>query len=215
MALTRDGSFSEQRNAVKAYLGDRFWDGTNFDLRSYILDNLGREKEFYIISQQFWSAWLSASDAKFNCKTPLQIDNQALIEKCHKERLREDVMFEQDFVIVPKYVYLPLSFWHSCNKEIKLEAHTSQIYVTPSSPGKLDRSNSSAEPEDPGKVLNATVNNPNYESVDDIPPSAAGPGDFDKTDSEQKSFSKGSGTFKKIDGSTLHELDVYPRLVYF
>jgi len=47
-----------------------------------------------------------------------EIDNRKLIEPYHEERLKE-VSIDVDFVVVPKYVYIPLSKWYPCNKEIK------------------------------------------------------------------------------------------------
>lgn len=41
----------------------------------------------------------------------------ALMEKMHEFRMK-DLTYKQDFVLLPKYVYYPLSKWYSCDKEI-------------------------------------------------------------------------------------------------
>lgn len=56
------------------------------------------------------------------------IDNKKLIEKNHQFRLRESLEFNEDFVIVPKYVFLPLSKWYDCNLIIKRTVHQSKIF---------------------------------------------------------------------------------------
>ena len=45
------------------------------------------------------------------------IDNQSLMEEMHTFRMK-DLTYKQDFVLLPKYVYFPLSKWYSCEKEI-------------------------------------------------------------------------------------------------
>ncbi len=39
------------------------------------------------------------------------------MEEMHLFRMK-DLTYKQDFVILPKYVYYPLSKWYSCEKEI-------------------------------------------------------------------------------------------------
>ena len=45
------------------------------------------------------------------------IDNKSLMEEMHTFRMK-DLTYKQDFVLLPKYVYYPLSKWYSCEKEI-------------------------------------------------------------------------------------------------
>jgi hypothetical protein len=46
------------------------------------------------------------------------IDNACLVENLHSSRLK-DVQYSQDFIIVPRFVFFPLSKWFSCNKVIE------------------------------------------------------------------------------------------------
>jgi hypothetical protein len=46
------------------------------------------------------------------------IDNASLVENLHSSRLK-DVQYNQDFIIVPRFVFFPLSKWYSCNKVIE------------------------------------------------------------------------------------------------
>ena len=45
------------------------------------------------------------------------IDNKSLMEEMHQFRMK-DLTYKQDFVLLPKYVYYPLSKWYRCEKEI-------------------------------------------------------------------------------------------------
>ena len=47
------------------------------------------------------------------------IDNAKLLEPGHCLRLKDDMTFKEDFIIVPKYVFKPLSKWYDCNKVIE------------------------------------------------------------------------------------------------
>jgi len=46
------------------------------------------------------------------------IDNQTLIEEGHDYRLKE-VTYNEEFVIVPKFVFRSLSRWYQCNMVIE------------------------------------------------------------------------------------------------
>ena len=50
-----------------------------------------------------------------------------LIEPGHQLRLRENMIYDKDFVICPKFVFKSLSKWYRCNKVIELSAHESKI----------------------------------------------------------------------------------------
>jgi len=43
------------------------------------------------------------------------IDNKKLIQKGHEYRLRDDICYNVDFVIAPKYVFKSLNLWYDCN----------------------------------------------------------------------------------------------------
>ena len=45
------------------------------------------------------------------------IDNKALMENMHQFRMK-DMTYKEDFVLVPKYVYFPLSKWYASEKTI-------------------------------------------------------------------------------------------------
>ena len=40
--------------------------------------------------------------------------------KGHVSRKNEELLYGEDFVIVPKYVYLSLCKWYPCNKKMEL-----------------------------------------------------------------------------------------------
>ena len=51
------------------------------------------------------------------------IDNQDLIEPLHELRMKE-VLFSDDFILVPKFVFFPLSKWYQCSKVIERKVIT-------------------------------------------------------------------------------------------
>ena len=95
----------------------------NRNIESFIYENLPEEPEFYVIEKKFWELWTVAmnfeSDDQFHMKKELKeyIDNKALMEKMHEFRMK-DLTYKEDFVLVPKYVYYPLSKWYACEKTI-------------------------------------------------------------------------------------------------
>ena len=40
------------------------------------------------------------------------------------------MVFDEDFVIAPKHVFVPLSRWYSCNAVIKRTVHVSKTFDT-------------------------------------------------------------------------------------
>jgi hypothetical protein len=46
------------------------------------------------------------------------IDNQSLMEPLHKLRLK-DVAYGTDFLILPRFMFFPLSRWYQCNSVIE------------------------------------------------------------------------------------------------
>ena len=45
------------------------------------------------------------------------IDNKGLMENMHQFRMK-DLTYKEDFVLVPKFVYYPLSKWYASEKTI-------------------------------------------------------------------------------------------------
>lgn len=107
----------EEKAAILAALNG------NKHLNNYIYENLPRETEFFIINKDFWDSWCRAinwhEDTEIGLKfeRKLSIDNRGLLEQYHQFRMR-DLVYKQDFVLVPKYVFFPLSKWYPCDKVI-------------------------------------------------------------------------------------------------
>ena len=107
----------EERAAILAALnGHR-------NLETFIYETLPEEQEYYVIEKDFWDQWCTAlaieSDGMYSIKKEHKdfIDNKSLMEEMHTFRMK-DLTYKQDFVLLPKYVYYPLSKWYSCEKEI-------------------------------------------------------------------------------------------------
>ena len=107
----------EERTAILAALNG------NKNLETFIYETLPEEQEYYVIEKDFWDQWCTAlalnSDGMYSIKKEHKdfIDNKSLMEEMHSFRMR-DLTYKQDFVLLPKYVYYPLSKWYSCDKEI-------------------------------------------------------------------------------------------------
>lgn len=122
----------EQVQAIMVYLGlsDINFDNLNAENKSnfsvthinqYIGDNIHREKYFYVVEADFWNIWIKSTGDKFQMREQIKttIDNAKLLEPGHCLRLKDDMTFKEDFIIVPKYVFKPLSKWYDCNKVIE------------------------------------------------------------------------------------------------
>ena len=77
-----------------------------------------------MIEKEFWDQWCTAlgiysEGMQYSIKKEHKdfIDNKSLMEEMHTFRMK-DLTYKQDFVLLPKYVYYPLSKWYSCEKEI-------------------------------------------------------------------------------------------------
>ena len=57
-----------------------------------------------------------------------EIDNKKLLVANHQFRLKDSMVFDEDFVIAPKHVFVPLSRWYSCNAVIKRTVHVSKTF---------------------------------------------------------------------------------------
>ena len=107
----------EERAAILAALnGHR-------NLETFIYETLPEEQEYYVIEKDFWDQWCTAlainAEGMYSIKKEHKdfIDNKSLMEEMHTFRMK-DLTYKQDFVLLPKYVYYPLSKWYSCDKEI-------------------------------------------------------------------------------------------------
>jgi hypothetical protein len=54
-----------------------------------------------------------------------EIDNSSLIENMHNLRLKE-ILLGIDFIVVPRFMFFPLSKWYGCNKVIERKVITYQ-----------------------------------------------------------------------------------------
>ena len=99
----------------------------NKQLETLIYETLPYESEYYIVEKQFWEQWCTAMDitgtgadgGMYAIKKEHKdfIDNKCLLEEMHQFRMK-DLTYKQDFVLLPRYVYYPLSKWYSCETEI-------------------------------------------------------------------------------------------------
>jgi len=116
MAVTPETD-EEERDAILAAMnGHR-------NLETFIYETLPDEQEYYVIEKDFWESWCTAlaftQDGQYLIKKEHKdvIDNKSLMEEMHLFRMK-DLTYKQDFVLLPKHVYMPLSKWYSCDKEI-------------------------------------------------------------------------------------------------
>lgn len=81
------------------------------------------------MSKQFFDSWSAsvgfesglAKSSKLNIKKGEKmkvIDNLSLLEAMHQHRFRE-MEYGTDFIIVPRFVFFPLSKWYECNSVIE------------------------------------------------------------------------------------------------
>jgi hypothetical protein len=110
-----------------AYLGQR--GRKEIDLNEYISQNIDREDTFYLIEIGFWKWWsnLTVNEMQLHEKQTV-IDNRKLLVANHQFRVKDSMAFGEDFVIVPKYVFVPLSKWYACNAVIKRSVHASKTF---------------------------------------------------------------------------------------
>jgi len=107
----------EERSAILAAMNG------NRNLETFIYDTLPDEQEYFVVEKDFWESWTTAlaitQDGQYQIKKERKdaIDNKSLMEDMHQFRMK-DLTYKQDFVLLPKYVYYPLSRWYSCDKEI-------------------------------------------------------------------------------------------------
>lgn len=77
----------------------------------------------FIIEKEFWDSWadnvsFKGNRSSFDTRSEKKrvIDNQSLVEEGHDHRIKESKNFNEDYVIVPKFVFNALSKWYTCNK---------------------------------------------------------------------------------------------------
>ena len=107
----------DERDAILAAMNG------NKNLETLIYETLPEEQEYFVVEAGFWEQWSAAlsigNEGKFSLKKEHKdvIDNKSLMEEMHQFRMK-DLTYKQDFVLLPKYVYYPLSKWYQCEKEI-------------------------------------------------------------------------------------------------
>ncbi|CDW76980.1 ubiquitin carboxyl-terminal hydrolase 15 [Stylonychia lemnae] len=96
----------------------------NHSLEGYIQDHLEEEDTFYIVDKLFYEAWTMnvgfVDDKSYIIKKEKidVIDNLSLLEPLHENRLK-DISYGDGFILVPRYVFYPLSKWYKCTKVIE------------------------------------------------------------------------------------------------
>ena len=118
MTAVTPSTDEDERQAILAAMN---W---NKQLETLIYETLPYEQEYYIVEKQFWEQWctamaISGTAGEYSIKKEHKdfIDNKSLMEEMHTFRMK-DLTYKQDFVVLPRYVYYPLSKWYSCEKEI-------------------------------------------------------------------------------------------------
>ena len=114
----------EERDSIVAVLNGN----TNLELEinsKLDSDKLWDQGPFYVVEKEFWDSWADnvsfrGNKSKFAVRKEKKqvMDNLSLIEDGHDFRMKE-VYYNENFIIVPKSVFRPLSRWYSCNKEIQ------------------------------------------------------------------------------------------------
>jgi hypothetical protein len=79
-----------------------------------------------MVNKTFYDSWASqvslddpsgALSIKKGTKAKT-IDNEELVEPYHKMRMK-DTQYGTDFVLLPQFVFFPLSKWYGCNQVIE------------------------------------------------------------------------------------------------
>lgn len=96
-----------------------------------------------MLEKKFWDEWCVSMSffnetGKYNLKkeNKNQIKNVKLLEPRHKYRMQE-VVYNEDFVLLPKHVFFPLSTWYKCDQIITREVISWRSAVA-SKLGRLD-----------------------------------------------------------------------------
>ena len=123
MGLKTSGE-DQQKEAILSVLN------FNHNIEAYIHEHLEHETVFYVVNKHFFDSWsnnVGFEESNLGKSAQLHIrkeekvriiDNASLIENMHSLRLK-DIEYGVDFIILPRFVFFPLSKWHSCNKVIE------------------------------------------------------------------------------------------------
>lgn len=110
----------EEKEAIFAALN------CNRSVENYIFDSFTDDLEqFYVCETQFWENWCASVNFGREESLGLKLDhkemikNSALVEQRHSERLKDGVEFMIDYLLLPKFVFWPLSKWYACDKVIE------------------------------------------------------------------------------------------------
>jgi DUSP domain len=98
----------------------------NPNIEVYIQEHLDTEDTFFVVNKHFWDSWTAnvgfdGNSNRLSVKKEEKIktiDNASLVENLHSQRLKE-VQYGVDFILVPRFVFFPLSKWFACNKVIE------------------------------------------------------------------------------------------------
>ena len=120
----KPSSDEEEKEAISSVLN------YNSNIDAYIFDHLdGTDNTYYVVNKVFFDSWRqnigfgsgldkSSFQIKKGGEKLKSIDNASLMEPNHALRMK-DVTYGTDFVIVPRFVFFPLSKWYPCNRIIE------------------------------------------------------------------------------------------------
>lgn len=109
----------EEKEAILAALNH------SHSVEGYIQQHLEVEDTYYLVSKQFYEAWAMnvgfVDDKSYIIKKEKVnvIDNSALVEPYHELRLKDDHNYGDQFIVVPRFVFFPLSKWYKVTKVIE------------------------------------------------------------------------------------------------
>lgn len=119
MAITPSSDL-EEKEAIFAALND------NRSVENYIFDHFTDDIEkFYVCESKFWMNWCASVNFGKEESLGLKLDhkqiieNRCLLEPKHSYRLKDNLEFMNDFLLLPKFVFWPLSKWYACDLELE------------------------------------------------------------------------------------------------
>ena len=107
----------EEREAILSVLNN------NHSVEGYIQESLELEDTYFVVEKQFFEAWcmnvefLEEKNYIIKKEKMNVIDNATLLEPWHEKRMR-DVVYNEDFILLPKFVFFALSKWYKATKVI-------------------------------------------------------------------------------------------------
>lgn len=89
----------------------------NPSVESYVFENLDNEvEEFFLVEHSFWEQWCQsvsfgkAQQFELKVEHKTEIENASkLLEPLHKHRFKANLTYGTDYVVLPKFVFFPLS----------------------------------------------------------------------------------------------------------